>query len=79
MMGRVATNDLQYVQDELNKVSITDLQVVADESGIPFGTLHKIKYGVTKNPGFNTVTKAAEYFRTKKRAGSRASVLAGTR
>lgn len=56
-------NDLELVQERLGKTRISDLHALADQTGVPFGTLFKIKYGTTKNPRHNTVKPLADHFR----------------
>jgi hypothetical protein len=43
------------VKTHLEKCKHSDIQRLADESGIPFTTIIKIKYGETKNPGVLTI------------------------
>lgn len=64
-------DDLAFLRKRLAERSITELQVDADESGVPFGTLHKIKYGKTKNPRWDTIQQAVEYYRAKDAAAAR--------
>lgn len=56
-------DDLKLIQSELAKIAISDLHQVSKKSGIPFGTLFKLKYGTTKNPRIKTVQPLADYFR----------------
>lgn len=44
---------------------ISEVEAIADKVGVPFGTLHKIKYGQTKFPRFDTVQKLSRYFRRR--------------
>ena len=55
-------DDLELIRKRLEAVPISELPELADKSGVPFGTLHKIKYGKTKNPRFETVKLLREYF-----------------
>lgn len=57
-------NDLELIRSHLSGISISDLPALAERSQVPFGTLHKIKYGKTKNPRFETVKALTEYFRS---------------
>lgn len=41
------------------------LPAVAEDSGIPFGTLRKIANGMTKNPKFESVQQLHDYFESK--------------
>ena len=43
------------------------LKEIAGETDIPFGTLKKIHYGDTKNPGVNTIQLLYDYFTSAKR------------
>lgn len=56
-------DDLQYVQDRLAKTPVSDLEELCERAEVPFGTAHKIKYGQTKNPQYDTVKKLADFFR----------------
>ena len=55
-------DDLELIRKRLQDVPISDLPELADKCGVPFGTLHKIKYGKTKNPRFETVKMLRDYF-----------------
>ena len=55
-------DDLELIRKRLQAVPISELQELADKAGVPFGTLHKIKYGKTKNPRFETVKLLRDYF-----------------
>ncbi len=61
-------NDLELVKERLSETAISDLPALAEKTGVPFGTLHKIKYGKTKNPRFDTVKPLADYFREREAA-----------
>lgn len=43
------------VKTYLDNCKHSDIQKLANESGIPFTTIIKIKYGETKNPGVHTI------------------------
>ena len=45
------------VQCALSTLSHAQLAKLADMSEVPFGTLWKVRSGVTKNPGIDTVRK----------------------
>jgi hypothetical protein len=66
-------DDLELIQTRLAVVPISDIPQLAVASGVPFGTLFKIKYGTTKNPRFDTVKALANYFRSQDAALLRAS------
>lgn len=42
---------------QLETLGHSELQVLANVSDVPFGTLWKVKSGVTTNPGVETVRK----------------------
>lgn len=48
---------LATIQERLAGLGHNEVQALAKESGVPFGTLWKIKVGVTTNPGVATVRK----------------------
>lgn len=56
-------NTLKLIQNKLAKIAISDLEGVAQKTGVPFGTLHKIKYGQTLNPRYETVEKLVAWAR----------------
>ena len=45
------------VQRRLLTLKQADLVVLSEQSGVPMGTLIKIRHCVTKNPGLETVRK----------------------
>jgi hypothetical protein len=55
-------DDLELIHKHLDAVPISELPALAEKAGVPFGTLHKIKYRKTKNPRFETVKALREYF-----------------
>ena len=57
---------LELVRKRLQAVPISELPALADKCGVPFGTLHKIKYGTTKNPRFDTVKTLIDFFDKQK-------------
>jgi hypothetical protein len=64
--GRLSgMDDLQLIKSRLAAIPISELRALGESSGIPFGTLFKIKYGTTKNPRFDTVKPLADYFRAQ--------------
>ena len=46
---------LAMIRARLATMNQSQLKRLAKDSGIPFGTLMKIRYGITKNPGIETV------------------------
>jgi len=61
-------DDLQLIKERLSGIAISDLKDLGEKSGVPFGTLFKIKYDTTKNPRFDTVKRLADYFRQQETA-----------
>lgn len=43
------------VRARLSKLTPEEVKALAIDSGVPFGTLQKIRCGVTTNPGIETV------------------------
>jgi transcriptional regulator with XRE-family HTH domain len=56
-------DDLSLVRAELQKLEYKDLPALADATGIPAGTIAKLKCGVSKNPRYKTIAPLAGYFR----------------
>ena len=56
-------NELELIRERLSAIPISELAEFGKRAGVSFGTLHKIKYGQTKNPRFETVKKLTDYFR----------------
>lgn len=48
---------ITLISARLKKLGEAKLRKLAEESGVPFGTLNKIKFGYTTNPGIETVRK----------------------
>lgn len=48
---------VQQVRDALRPLSLKQLEVLAELSGVPATTIYKIKRGETPNPGIETVGK----------------------
>lgn len=48
-------NKLTDTRQMLLQLNYRELHGLADDSGVPFGTLIKIRRGETKNPRINTV------------------------
>lgn len=46
---------LTMIVSRLEKLSQKEVRQLADDSGVPFGTLMNIRQGATKNPGIETV------------------------
>lgn len=45
------------VSSRLKALKLAELEVLAQQSGVPFPTLLKIRMGTTPNPGLETVRK----------------------
>lgn len=56
-------DDLELIKHRLAQTPISELKALGKESGVPFGTLFKIKYGTTQNPRYETVTQLARYYK----------------
>jgi transcriptional regulator with XRE-family HTH domain len=46
---------LTMIVSRLEKLSQKEVRRLADDSGVPFGTLMNIRQGSTRNPGIETV------------------------
>lgn len=46
---------LSEVRERLKRLNQPGIQALSELSGVPFITLQKIRYGVTKDPGYSTV------------------------
>ena len=46
---------LALIRTRLEAMNQAQIKSLAKDSGIPFGTLMKIRHGTTKNPGIETV------------------------
>lgn len=55
--------DLQYVLAKLDDTPESELSKLSKKSRVPKGTISKIKYRVTKNPGVLTVQQLEDHFR----------------
>ena len=66
-------DDLEFLKRRLAKTTITELERDADEMGVPFGTLHKVKYGKTRFPRWDTVRRAVEFYRARDTEAARKS------
>jgi hypothetical protein len=58
-------DDLQLVRHELGKLRLSELDSVANGSGVPVDTIIKLKYGTTKNPRYETVKPVADFLRSQ--------------
>lgn len=48
---------ITLISARLKRLSEAQIRRLAEESGVSFGTLNKIKHGYTTNPGIETVRK----------------------
>ncbi len=55
MSANIQVPPLAMVKDRLGKLKEGELKQLAIDSGVPFQTLKNIRYGITKNPGIETV------------------------
>ncbi|QLI49457.1 hypothetical protein vBPaeMUSP18_42 [Pseudomonas phage vB_PaeM_USP_18] len=46
---------LALIRTRLEAMKQAQIKSLAKDSGVPFGTLMKIRHGITKNPGIETV------------------------
>lgn len=46
---------LVLIRARLEAMSQAQVRSLATDSGVPYGTLMKIRYGITRNPGIETV------------------------
>lgn len=58
-------DDLQLVRHELGKLRLSELDGIANGSGVPVDTIIKLKYGTTKNPRYDTVKPVADFLRSQ--------------
>ena len=56
-MPTVVFPPLAMVRARLGAMTQAELRRLADDSGVPYPTLVKIRQGTTKNPGLETVRK----------------------
>jgi len=55
MSANIQVPPLAMVKDRLVKLNQAELKQLSIDSGVPFQTLTNIRYGITKNPGIETV------------------------
>ena len=56
-------DDLELIKMRLSRTPLEDLYRMAQESGVPYGTLWNLRMKKTKNPRYQTVKPLAEYFK----------------
>lgn len=49
------TVPLQEVRQRLQRLNQAGIQALSELSSVPFISINKIKYGITKEPGYSTV------------------------
>lgn len=54
-MSTITIPPLRMIRNKLGKLTQAQIQKLADDSGVPFSTIMKIRLGITKNPGTETV------------------------
>lgn len=52
---QIAIPPLSMIEARLAKLSQSQVKKLSQDTGVPFGTLMKIRHGITKNPGIETV------------------------
>jgi hypothetical protein len=58
-------DDLELIKSRLAETPISELHALSKETGVPFGTLFKVKYGTTKNPRWETIKPLAAHYRAE--------------
>ena len=58
-------NILEFVRQRLNDAPKGTAQKIADQRGIAYDTVLRIKRGDTENPGIKTLEEIATYFRAR--------------
>ena len=58
----------KFTKEHLNGCKNADLHILAEDSGIPYHTILKIKSGETKNPGVLTIQAIANALKQDKAA-----------
>lgn len=48
---------LSQIVSRLKRLTQAETKQLAEDSGVPYATLNKIRFGITKNPGVETVRK----------------------
>lgn len=63
MVGLPPMDDLELIKMRLSRTPVQALYRMAQESGVPYGTLWNLKNKKTKNPRYGTVKPLADFFR----------------
>ena len=58
-------NILEFVRQRLNDAPVGTARKIADQRGIAYDTVLRIKRGNTKNPGIKTLEEIAAYFKAR--------------
>lgn len=58
-------NILEFVRQRLNDAPHGTARKIADQRGIAYDTVLRIKRGDTENPGIKTLEEIATYFRAR--------------
>lgn len=66
-------NILNFVKEKISACSYKELETVSADTGVPYGTLMKIKAGETENPRINTIQPLLNYFSNHKKQGRKAA------
>ena len=53
---------LKFVKEKVTECNLAELEKVSSDTGIPYPTLMKIKYGETINPRIKTIQPLLTYF-----------------
>ncbi|MDD5405047.1 MAG: hypothetical protein PHZ14_11000 [Sulfuricella sp.] len=54
---------LNFIQEKVSACTYKQLETLAAETGVPYGTLMKIKAGQTANPRIKTIQPLYDHFR----------------
>ena len=57
-----AMNILIFIQQKISACSYKQLETISADTGVPYGTLMKIKAGQTENPRIKTIQPLYDYF-----------------
>lgn len=55
MSEKITVPPLKLVRNRLEMLNQVAMKQLAKDSGVPFQTISNIRYGITKNPGIETV------------------------
>lgn len=60
-------SQLRYVQEQLDRLTFSQLRELADDTDVPFGTIRRIRSRETANPRVQAIDKLATHFRTREK------------